>query len=227
MSKKLLITGTGTDIGKTYVTALIVKKLKESGKHAAYYKAAMSGNQRAADGSLIPGDAVYVKAQSGIEQPVESMCPYVYEHAVSPHLASRMEGNPVELSVVQETFSALSNQYDYITVEGSGGIVCPIRYDDKKICLDDIAKHLQLPSLIVADAGLGTINHVVLTAAYMRAKGLAVKGIILNHYHPGDCMEEDNQLMCESMTGLKVIACVCQGDTALDISADDLALLYE
>ena len=227
MSKKLFITGTGTDVGKTYVTALILKKLKESGKHAAYYKAAMSGNQRAADGSLIPGDAAYVKAQSGIEQPLESMCPYVYEHAVSPHLAARMEGNPVELSVIGDTLSALSNQYDYITVEGSGGILCPIRYDDEKIYLDDLVKHLQLPSLIVADAGLGTINHVVLTAAYMRTKGLRVKGIILNHYHPGDCMEEDNKLMCEEMTGLKVLACVCQGDTSLDMCANDLALLYE
>ena len=57
MSKSIFITGTGTDIGKTYVTGLIVKKLKEAGENAAYYKAAMSGNDRRADGSLIPGDS--------------------------------------------------------------------------------------------------------------------------------------------------------------------------
>lgn len=60
MAEALFITGTGTDVGKTFVTGLIVKKLKESGRNAAYYKAAMSGNERAADGSLIPGDARYV-----------------------------------------------------------------------------------------------------------------------------------------------------------------------
>ena len=91
MSKKLFITGTGTDVGKTYVAGLIVKKLKESGKNAAYYKAAMSGNERNEDGSLIPGDAMYVKRISGISQSVDEMCPYIYEAAVSPHLASRME----------------------------------------------------------------------------------------------------------------------------------------
>ena len=69
MAKKLFITGTGTDIGKTYVTGLILKKLQESGRRAAYYKAAMSGNERDADGQLIPGDALHVKTVSGITQP--------------------------------------------------------------------------------------------------------------------------------------------------------------
>ena len=61
MSRNIFITGTGTDVGKTYVTGLIVKKLRESGADAAYYKAAMSGNERRPDGSLIPGDALQVK----------------------------------------------------------------------------------------------------------------------------------------------------------------------
>ena len=82
MSKGIFITGTGTDIGKTYVTGLIVKKLRESGADAAYYKAAMSGNERRVDGSLIPGDALQVKTMSGIGQPLEEMCPYVYEQCI-------------------------------------------------------------------------------------------------------------------------------------------------
>ncbi len=61
-------------------------------RDAAYYKAAMSGNERRADSSLIPGDALQVKTMSGIRQPLEEMCPYIYETAVSPHLASRLEG---------------------------------------------------------------------------------------------------------------------------------------
>lgn len=227
MSKNLFIAGTGTDVGKTYVSALIVKKLKEIGKNAAYYKAAMSGNNRRADGSLIPGDAMYVKTISGIEQSLESMCPYVYENALSPHLAARIEGNHVQFSVVKQTFQNVCKQYEYVTMEGSGGIVCPICFDDEKIRLDDIVKGLKLSSLIVADAGLGTINNVVLTAEYMRTKNLPVKGIIFNHFHPGNCMEEDNKFMCESMTGLKVLACVHHGDTSLELDADVLASLYE
>ena len=189
MSKKLFITGTGTDIGKTYVTGLIVKKLAQSGRNVAYYKAAMSGNQRRSDGSIVPGDAIQVKTISGIEQPLESMCPYVYENAVSPHLASLIEGNPVQLSVVKQSFQAICDCYDYVTMEGSGGIVCPICFDEAKIELVDIIKELDLSSLIIADSGLGTINNVVLTVNYMRSNQLPIKGIVFNHYHPCNKME--------------------------------------
>lgn len=227
MSKNIFITGTGTDVGKTFVTGLILKKLKESGRSAAYYKAAMSGNERRTDGSLIPGDALYVKNISGIAQPLDTMCPYIYESAVSPHLASRLEGNPVQMDTVQAGFNAVCAEYDYVTMEGSGGILCPICFDEKKIQLKDVIKKLNLSCLIVADAGLGTINSVVLTAEYMRARQIPVKGILFNHFHPGDVMEEDNLRMCEYLTGLKVLACVRDGDTDLDIDAELLASLYE
>ena len=73
MSKAVFITGTGTDIGKTYLSGLIVKKLAQAGKNPAYYKAAMSGNDRRADGSLIPGDALFVKEMSGISQSLDDI----------------------------------------------------------------------------------------------------------------------------------------------------------
>ncbi len=226
MSKKIFVTGTGTDIGKTFVTGLIVKKLKEAGVNAAYYKAAMSGNDRREDGSLIPGDAVWVKEISGITQPLEQMCHYVYENAYSPHLASRVEGHPVEMPVVKQGFDAVCSSYEYVTMEGSGGILCPICFDEQEIWLEDVIRELGLSCILVADAGLGTINSVVLTVEYMRSRGIEVTGIIFNHYHPGDMIEEDNIVMCEYRTGLKVVACVQDGDTDLDIDAETLKSLY-
>lgn len=227
MAKKIFITGTGTDVGKTFVTALIVKKLTDNGLSAAYYKAAMSGNERGADGKLIPGDALWVKKVSGTDQPPGEMCPYIYETAVSPHLASRIEGNPVVMEEVKKGFTAVCRKYDFVTMEGSGGILCPICFDEKEIWLEDVIKELGLSSLIVADAGLGTINSVVLTAEYMRWKGLAVKGILFNHFHPGDRMEEDNLRMCEYRTKLPVLACVEDGSGELDIDVERLISLYD
>ncbi len=227
MAKKIFITGTGTDVGKTYVTGLIVKKLKESGMNAAYYKAAMSGNERTEEGMLLPGDAQYVKTVSGIEQSLACMCPYVYEAAVSPHLASRIEGNPVMLQEVVKGFEEVCRQYDYVTMEGSGGILCPICFDERELWLEDVIRELGLSSLIVADAGLGTINSVVLTVEYMRAKGLPVKGIIFNRFHPGDRMEEDNLRMCEHRTKLPVLACVEADSGTLDMEIAKLTALYE
>lgn len=226
VSKNIFITGTGTDVGKTYVTGLIVKKLAESGARAAYYKAAMSGNDRRPDGTLVPGDALCVKEVSGIGQPLAWMCPYIYENAYSPHLAARIEGGPVELSVVREGFRRLSEAYEYVTVEGSGGILCPIRYDKEKIMLEDVVRALDLSCLLIADAGLGTINNVVLTAEYMRAREIPVKGIIFNRFHPGNVMEEDNLCMCEELTGLKVLACVQEGDRELAMDVEALKGLY-
>lgn len=226
MSKNLFVTGTGTDVGKTYVTGLVIKKVKESGANAAYYKAAMSGNERRADGSLIPGDALSVREVSGIVQPLEEMCPYIYEHAYSPHLAARIEGGPAELSVVRDGFLKVSEKYDYVTVEGSGGILCPIRYDGEKIMLEDVVKTLNLSCLLVADAGLGTINSVVLTAEYMRARNIPIVGMIFNRFHPDNVMEEDNIRMCEELTGLKTLACVQEGEREISMEAEALLALY-
>ena len=226
MSKGLFITGTGTDLGKTYVTALLVKKLREAGLNATYYKAAVSGNEYGDDG-LIPGDAAYVNEVAGIHGNVKDMVPFVYEAAVSPHLASKLEGNPVTMEVVKKYYEKACEHYDYVTMEGSGGILCPITMEEEELWLEDIVKEFQLPSLIIADAGLGTINSVVLTVEYMKQKGLPVKGIILNHYHPGDTMEEDNIKMIEHRTGCKVLACVKENDTEIAIDAGKLAALYE
>ncbi len=227
MARKIFVTGTGTDVGKTFVTGLIVKKLKEANLNAAYYKAAISGNDKDSEGNLIPGDAKYVKDISGITEPLEEMCPYVYENAVSPHLASRIEGNPVKMDVVKKGFEHVISKYDYVTMEGSGGILCPINYDGGKIMLEDVIKELGLSTILIADAGLGTINSVVLTAEYMKSKNIPLKAIIFNNYIEGDVMQEDNLKMCEEMTGLKVIAKVKKNDTDLDIDIDTLVNLYE
>lgn len=227
MSKAVFLTGTGTDIGKTYIAGLIVKKLAEAGKNPAYYKAAMSGNDRREDGSLIPGDALFVQKTSGISQSLEEMCPYVYENAWSPHLASRVEGNPVDLEVVRKGFLETADKYDFITMEGSGGILCPLCFDERRIQLEDVIREFELSSILVADAGLGTINSVVLTVEYMKAHSLPIKGIIFNHYHPGNIMEDDNIFMCEHMTGLPVIAKVQDDATELETDADVLSALYD
>lgn len=227
MRKTVFVVGTGTDVGKTYVAGLLVKKLRESGLSAAYFKAAMSGNERQADGCLLPGDAMFVKMISGIEQPLDSMCPYVYERAVSPHLAAKLEGNPVCLEEVVAQWNQLCGTYEYVTMEGSGGILCPIRFDETTIWLSDVIKACGLGCVLVADAGLGTINAVGLTAFYLKEHGIPLKGIILNHFHPGDVMQEDNLHMCEHLTGTKVIACVKDGDTELDIPLEQLKALYD
>ena len=89
MSKGLFVIGTGTDVGKTYVTGLLLKYLRDNGYNACYFKAALSGAVKNPDGDLIPGDAVEVLSMANLDEDTDFVVPYVYETAVSPHLASR------------------------------------------------------------------------------------------------------------------------------------------
>lgn len=227
MAKTLFVTGTGTDVGKTYVSGLLVKALTEAGEKAAYYKAAMSGNVRGPDGSLIPGDGVQVQTMAGIGQPVETMCPYVYEPPLSPHLAARLAGEEVDPDRVRQGFSALAEKYDYLTMEGSGGILCPITVTEgRELWLADLIRDLGLGCLLVADAGLGTLNAIGLTAFYLRKTGISLRGMILNRYDPENLMHRDNRQLCQQMTGVPVVACVGEGDTRLTLSPEILKGLY-
>ena len=203
--KGVFITGTGTDIGKTYVTALLAKYYREQGIDVAYYKAAISG----AD-TIPESDAGYVKKIAGLEQSDESMVSYLFSEAVSPHLAAKINNRPIELDIIVGDYQVVRDSHQFTVVEGSGGIVCPIRYDEsKKILLPDVVKALGLSVIIVADAGLGTIHNVVTTAAYIKTLGIEIEGVLLNNY-TGDLMQKDNYYMIEELTGLKVIGTVAQ-----------------
>ena len=130
--KGIFITATGTDVGKTYVTALILKKLREASVNAGYYKAALSGAYRNAD-KLVPGDAAYVTSISGLPVSPEQLVSYIYEPAVSPHLAAQLEKRPVDMKKIQSDFHHIATQFDVVVAEGSGGIICPLRMDSSPI----------------------------------------------------------------------------------------------
>ena len=218
MSKGYFVTATGTDVGKTFITALLVKKWRDSGIDAGYYKAALSGAELR-DGKWVAGDADYVKRIANLPDTQEQLVSYVYKEAVSPHLAARKEGNPVEIAKVQADFEAAYARHEFVFAEGSGGIICPIRYDDQKVFLVDIMKTLDLPLLIVTTAALGSINACVLTVEYARSRGLDIRGLIVNRYgSSGNLeMEEDNIRMMQDLTDLEILAKVKDGDTDLGV----------
>ncbi|WP_020005266.1 dethiobiotin synthase [Brachyspira innocens] len=222
MAKALFITATGTDIGKTYVSALICKQMKEEGFDIGYYKAALSGSNDITD-----SDAWYVKERANLTDSYEEMVSYTYKHAYSPHLAAQIEGNPPDMKVIKKAYKNISKNHEYMIVEGSGGIICPIRYDDdKKIFLEDIIKELDLPCLIVADAGLGTINSAVLTIEYMKSKKIKIKGIILNRFEEANVMHEDNKEMIEKITNIKTVG-IIDSVNNMELKADNIHSLFE
>ncbi|MBP5699675.1 MAG: dethiobiotin synthase [Methanobrevibacter sp.] len=228
MSKGLFVIGTGTDIGKTYVTGLLLKYIRDNGYNASYFKAALSGAIRDENNNLVPGDAVEVLEMANLEEDTDFLVPYIYETAVSPHLASQIEGNSVELDKIRSAYDDVSKKYDYIVMEGSGGIVCPIRYEGKdsksNIMLEDIIKYLGLDVIVIADAGLGTINSIVTTVEYLKNRNIHVCGIIMNNYKD-ELMENDNIKMVEDLCDVPVIAKVYQNDSNLRLDVDTEELI--
>ncbi len=207
----LFLSGTGTDIGKTYVSAAIAHMLTKKGLRLGYYKACVSGAV-----SIEESDAGYVRAHGGIHEDTESLLSYLYKTPLSPHLAARLEGRFASIEKIVRDFNALKGQFDYVLSEGAGGIVCPVVYEkDCHILYEDIIKALRLPVMVAADAGLGTINHTVLTLSYLKSRGFNVKGVILNRFEKDNPMHEDNLYMIEELSAVKVLATLENGGVEL------------
>lgn len=203
MIKGLFITGTGSDVGKTYVTSRIIKELKQRKYKVGYYKAALSGAKVVA-GQMIPEDKEFVRQYAGLN---ESNCKvsYLYEDAYAPHLASKKTGQLVQLSVIEKDLKKMAIDHEMVVIEGSGGIICPLRNDLKLLMLSDVMQLAAYPLIIVTTSGLGSINQAVLTAYYAKSLGLEILGFIMNYFEPDNLLHQDNRNMIESLSGYKVL----------------------
>ena len=218
MTKSIFITATGTDVGKTYVSALLVKCLREEiGQNCGYYKPVLSGAIKKDDGTLLPGDCDFVVKTANLNIDPLKCVSYCFEEAVSPHLASKRSNVKISLKKIKDDYMYLKNRFDTLIVEGAGGITCPLNLDDDKILLPDIIKTLGLDVILVADAGLGTINHVLLTVEYAKSHGINIIGIIYNNYESSNFMHVDNIKQIEKLTGIKTLAKVKYGAENIEL----------
>ena len=218
MAKKIFITGTGTDVGKTYISALIIKKMREAGFNCGYFKPVVSGVVEL-QGRLIDSDANYVVNIANIPIEPEKCTSYYWQEAVSPHLAAKRKNQEIDIDKIKYDLSQNNKKYDYLLIEGAGGITCPLKLtQDEKYLLKDLIWELGLSIIIVADAGLGTINSTLLTVDYAKSNGIEIEGIILNNYDSDNFMHWDNLEQIEALTGINVVATVSRG-------ASDIMLL--
>lgn len=213
------VIGTATDVGKTYVSALLLADLNKRGHRIAYYKATMSGNPLDYNGKLIPGDAQTAKQLSHTNQDLTTMYSYAYQVAVSPHLAAQLENQSIELAVIDQAVNQLADCYDGILFEGCGGIICPLRLNPPLWQLDLIERY-QAKAILVADAGLGTINAVGLTVHYLKHHQVELAGIILNRYEAGNQLHDDNRRVIEALTNQPILATLTPQATELSWLVD-------
>ena len=217
MAKKVFITATGTDIGKTYVSALIVKEMRKQNFNCGYFKPVLSGVE-IMDNKLVKSDCNYVVNVASINEEPENTVSYYWKEAISPHLASLRAKETINPSKILADLQVLDKKYDYMLIEGAGGITCPlISNETQQYLLKDLIKDLDCSVIIIADGGLGTINSTLLTIDYAKNHNIKIQGVILNNYDAQNFMHQDNLKQIEILTKEKVIATVAKNQTKIDL----------
>jgi dethiobiotin synthetase len=166
---RLFVTGTDTDVGKTYCTALLLRALRREGKNAVGFKPICCGGRE---------DAEVLHAAAEGELLLNDVNPVWLRAPAAPYAASLVESRPVDLALIRDTFRRLEKSYSSLLVEGVGGWRVPITAE---YCTSDLAVEFGLPVVVVVANRLGALNHTLLTLDSIRARGLPCAGLILNH----------------------------------------------
>jgi len=189
---RLLVTGTDTGVGKTFITYNLAKELKERGYNVGCFKPVETYVREA------PEDGTILSKATG--QSVDEIVPVRFSLPLAPYAAILEEKKDFSLEELKKHYEELFQKYEILLVEGAGGIAVPVK---KNYTYADLAKDWNLKVLIVGRAGLGTLNHTFLTWYYARNTGLEVIGIVLNGFTGNDVSERTNPTIVEEMTGIK------------------------
>ncbi|MGW1639384.1 dethiobiotin synthase [Streptomyces lavendulae] len=208
----LVVSGTGTEIGKTVVTSAIAAAAVAAGRSVAVLKPAQTGV-----GPGEPGDAAEAARLAGPS--VTTLELVRYPEPLAPDTAARRSGlATLAPAAVAEAASRLAADHDLVLVEGAGGLL--VRFDEKGHTLADAARLLAAPVLVVAPAGLGTLNATALTAEALRARDLSPFGVVVGSWPAApDLAARCNLADLPDVSGIPLLGAVPEGSGALEPTA--------
>lgn len=206
--KGIFVTGTDTGVGKTVISAGIAGALKASGIDVGVMKVVASGC--AGD---VCDDVKFLTSVSGCKDEIDLVCPVRLKHPLAPMVAAENEGVSIDIEGIKKAADILMSRHEFLIIEGVGGIAVPVTGD---CMVADLAKMIGLPLVIVSRAGLGTINHTLLTIEFARAKGLDVLGVVFNGYRGVELSEDSNADVISDISGVKVLGKV-PFDDSIDV----------
>ncbi|MES2355762.1 MAG: dethiobiotin synthase [Pseudomonadota bacterium] len=182
------ITGTDTGVGKTLIASALLYQLGRQGLSTVGMKPVAAGCTESPSG-LLNEDVEALRQAATLKFSTEEICPYLFSAAIAPHIAADEEGKRIELEKIEASFTHLAQRAEAIVVEGVGGFRVPLneRHDTA-----DLAAMLRLPIIMVVGLRLGCLNHALLTADAIRARGLSLIGWIGNHIDPDMARVEQN-----------------------------------
>lgn len=195
MNKGIFITATDTDAGKTYVSCRIAEAFCSTFVvKCGVFKPVSTGNR---------DDARALIKAAGIKEKPETVTPVFFKKPMSPYGASRLENKTFDLKLVDKTYKYFINKYDFTVVEGVGGVLVPLK---QNFFISDLIKRFNLPVIVVARFGLGTINHTLLTVDKLRRDKAKIAGIILSGKKDAkDISAASNAAIIKKVTKLPVL----------------------
>jgi dethiobiotin synthetase len=191
----IFITGTDTGVGKTFVTLYLAEKFRRDGINVGVMKPISAGPDK-------DNDAVYLKKKLKLDDPIELINPIRLKHPLAPYPAAKIENRKLKIGKIIKAYKELSKRHQTVIVEGLGGVAVPIT---KTYCVADLIHDLNIPAIVVARAGLGTINHTLLTIGALIDCHVEVIGIILNGFTGKNVSEKTNAKVIEELSGIPVL----------------------
>ena len=199
MGNGIFITGTDTGVGKTLISASLAACLRQRGYRVGVIKPVETGCP-SEEGSLLPEDALRLKAASACSEPLEIICPYRFAEPLAPSIAAERAGEKIDIDRLCSTYRTISAAHDLTLVEGAGGLMVPLL---PSYTYADLAKTMKLPVLTVAANRLGVINHLLLTLEHASCRGLRPLGYVLNRISKeASVAAETNREVLLGLTGI-------------------------
>ena len=193
----LLVTGTDTGVGKTFVACALAHAWRAAGRRVGVVKPVETG----VDGE--PEDARRLAATADDRSPIDDVCPYRLRAPLAPAVAARLEGVVVDVDRITALIQRRAREVDVLVVEGAGGLLVPITGTTTYL---DLAARVPLPLLVVAANRLGTVNHCALTARVAASARVAVHGFVLSQ--PTPTTDESSTSNAETITAMTGLRCL-------------------
>lgn len=204
------ITGTDTGVGKTRVACALLHAYATRGLRVIGMKPVAAGAQRS-NGVWMNEDVEALLAASNVAAPRELVNPYCFEPPIAPHIAASLAKIVIKNKYLQECHQRLSALADVVVVEGAGGFCVPL---NEKETSADLARDLALPVVLVVGMRLGCLNHALLTAEAIRARGLRLAGWVANHIDPAMARADDNVAALQARLHAPLLARLMFDETA-------------
>jgi dethiobiotin synthetase len=201
--KSLFITGTDTDVGKTYVTAGLAVTLRKMGVDVGIMKPFAAGTPQKK--GFKSEDVEILSRAAQVSDPEELMNPQFFEMAASPYTASKNLKVKVKVDSVLSSFKKLSNLHSMLLVEGMGGIMTPIL---KNYFVTNLIKDMKLSAVIVTRTRIGTVNHTIMTCKMCEKYKIPIKGIIINNFDSDGYKVKTLKRDLQSLTGVPILGTI-------------------